>query len=255
MMVSLGLKMIRKTILNKAKFDINKLEPIVAAESCFIPALFVHGESDTFIPAHHSKELNAKYAGDKNLILVEGDHNSVRPRFFYDSVSIFFHNMLLSPEEQEDLKARKEEPSRFSLNRGFLSSGGMDVSGGSPNLYEPSLEELEEEMLRQALMLSLQESDGALAPEIDSSQSEHLTNGVPEKGEASNASDALKTHSNDGTVAGPEKPADPLRSSQEKRAGGSPSTSLRSSQERRAGGSPNAYLRSSGQNKQENGFV
>jgi hypothetical protein len=35
------------------------------------------------------------YAGDKNLVLVEGDHNSPRPDFFLDSVGIFFHNTLL----------------------------------------------------------------------------------------------------------------------------------------------------------------
>ena len=88
MMVSIGLRMIRKTIVSKAKFDIkyvffstppaplranssrppradehllsalySKLEPIAVVGSCFIPALFVHGESDTFIGPHHSHEL------------------------------------------------------------------------------------------------------------------------------------------------------------------------------------------------------
>jgi hypothetical protein len=33
------------------------LEPIAVVGSCFIPALFVHGESDTFIGSHHSHEL------------------------------------------------------------------------------------------------------------------------------------------------------------------------------------------------------
>jgi len=36
----------------------------------------------------------AKYGGDKNIIRVEGDHNSDRPFFMLDSVSIFFHNVL-----------------------------------------------------------------------------------------------------------------------------------------------------------------
>lgn len=35
-----------------------------------------------------------KYVGDKNLIKVEGDHNSNRPTFMMDSVSIFFYNVL-----------------------------------------------------------------------------------------------------------------------------------------------------------------
>jgi hypothetical protein len=34
------------------------------------------------------------YGGDKNILRVEGDHNSERPRFLYDSVAIFFLNTL-----------------------------------------------------------------------------------------------------------------------------------------------------------------
>ena len=36
--------------------------------------------------------------GDKNLIKFEGDHNSPRPQFYYDSVSIFFYNVLHPPQ-------------------------------------------------------------------------------------------------------------------------------------------------------------
>jgi len=35
-----------------------------------------------------------KYAGDKNVVKFEGDHNSVRPDFFFNSVVIFFFNTL-----------------------------------------------------------------------------------------------------------------------------------------------------------------
>lgn len=35
--------------------------------------------------------------GDKNIIKFEGDHNSPRPQFYYDSVSIFFYNVLHPP--------------------------------------------------------------------------------------------------------------------------------------------------------------
>jgi hypothetical protein len=36
--------------------------------------------------------------GDKNLIKFDGDHNSPRPQFYYDSVSIFFYNVLHPPQ-------------------------------------------------------------------------------------------------------------------------------------------------------------
>ena len=36
--------------------------------------------------------------GDKNIIKFDGDHNSSRPQFYYDSVSIFFYNVLHPPQ-------------------------------------------------------------------------------------------------------------------------------------------------------------
>lgn len=60
----------------------------------FTPALFGHGTGDTFINIAHSEKLHAAYAGDKNLIRFDGDHNCRRPEFFYNSVAIFFHNTL-----------------------------------------------------------------------------------------------------------------------------------------------------------------
>jgi cephalosporin-C deacetylase-like acetyl esterase len=89
-----GVKMIRETIKEKAKFDINDIEPKVYAERCFIPALFCHGLNDTFVNVHHCQDLYDVYAGEKNVTYVEGDHNSVRPNFFLDSVAIFFYNSL-----------------------------------------------------------------------------------------------------------------------------------------------------------------
>jgi hypothetical protein len=44
--------------------------------------------------AHRSEAIHAKYGGDKNLVLVEGDHNSPRPRFLYDSIGIFLTQTL-----------------------------------------------------------------------------------------------------------------------------------------------------------------
>jgi hypothetical protein len=46
------------------------------------------------VKPHHSKILYDIYPGDKNLISIDGDHNSLRPRFFKDSAAIFFYNTL-----------------------------------------------------------------------------------------------------------------------------------------------------------------
>ena len=93
-LVSTALWSVKKTIKSKAKFDVDKLTPIDHVKECFIPALFIAAEGDDFVAPHHTKKLHEAYAGDKNLVMVDGDHNSPRPNFFQDSASIFFMNTL-----------------------------------------------------------------------------------------------------------------------------------------------------------------
>lgn len=45
----------------------------------------------------HVLNVIVSLQGDKNIIKFEGDHNSSRPQFYYDSVSIFFYNVLHPP--------------------------------------------------------------------------------------------------------------------------------------------------------------
>jgi hypothetical protein len=92
--VNQALKLVKSTVYKKANFKLDDLEPIKFAQQCYIPALFVAAKDDTFVKPHHAKQLNDVYQGDKNLISIEGDHNSIRPRFFKDSAAIFFYNTL-----------------------------------------------------------------------------------------------------------------------------------------------------------------
>lgn len=96
--VSIALRMIRGSVKKQAGVDIRHISPIAHADKCFIPALFVAGEHDDFINKRHSEEIHARYAGDKNMIVVEGDHNSPRPKFMFDSVSIFLQTCLQIPQ-------------------------------------------------------------------------------------------------------------------------------------------------------------
>lgn len=88
------MKFIRRTIQAKADFDIDELNPIDHVDKTFIPSYFIAATEDNFIMPHHTQQLYQKYAGDKNLNMVEGDHNSPRPQHFMDSVGIFFYNTL-----------------------------------------------------------------------------------------------------------------------------------------------------------------
>ncbi|KDP29023.1 hypothetical protein JCGZ_16412 [Jatropha curcas] len=96
--VKMAVQYMRRIIQKKAKFDIMDLNCLKVAPKTFIPALFGHASDDKFIQSHHSDLIFKAYAGDKNMIKFDGDHNSSRPQFYYDSVSIFFFNVLHPPQ-------------------------------------------------------------------------------------------------------------------------------------------------------------
>ena len=95
--VSIAISFIKSTVLKRANFDIKLLAPIQHVASCFIPAMFIAAKDDDFVLPAHSQDMYKLYAGDKNIIIVDGDHNSVRPKFTYDSVSIFLITVLQIP--------------------------------------------------------------------------------------------------------------------------------------------------------------
>jgi len=104
--ISSAMSFVRKTIQNKAQFDINELSPIKNVQSGYNPSFFVAAKSDRFILPHHTQDLYKKYSGDKNLVLVDGDHNSVRPQFLLDSIAIFFFNTLLCEHLPKDMATK-----------------------------------------------------------------------------------------------------------------------------------------------------
>lgn len=147
------------------------VKPITKCETSFIPALFAHGEHDDFIKPHHSKKMQevyvklrlypmyithlqfngcvCRYAGDSNLILFDGDHNSERPSYFYDSVVIFLRQTLMVRDED-------------CLSVVDVSAGnGMHWMGGHAM---DSMRATEMEMMRRAMHLSLADNGRPEAP-------------------------------------------------------------------------------------------
>ncbi|KAH0915886.1 hypothetical protein HID58_030332 [Brassica napus] len=96
--IKFAIQYMRRAVQKKAKFDITDLNTIKVAKSCFVPVLLGHAIDDDFIYPHHSERIYEAYVGDKNIIKFEGDHNSQRPQFYFDSINIFFHNVLQPPE-------------------------------------------------------------------------------------------------------------------------------------------------------------
>lgn len=89
------IRFLRRSIKKKANFDIFKLDIVKFAKQWYSPWKFFYPESDDFVDPSHSQKLYKAYSGDKSITGFEGDHNSQRPQFFYDSGAIFFHNVLM----------------------------------------------------------------------------------------------------------------------------------------------------------------
>jgi len=94
----LVLKLMRKSILKKAGFDLTKLDTLAFAQKCFSPCKFFYPDKDDFVDPKHSKKLFGVYSGEKSINEFKGNHNTERPDFFYDSAAIFFHNVLMCDE-------------------------------------------------------------------------------------------------------------------------------------------------------------
>lgn len=57
-MLKLALKLMRASVKRKAGADINSVSPIDVVGRSLIPAMFGHGEEDSFINIQHSGELS-----------------------------------------------------------------------------------------------------------------------------------------------------------------------------------------------------
>ncbi|PIA39305.1 hypothetical protein AQUCO_02600034v1 [Aquilegia coerulea] len=135
--VKFAIQYMRKTIQKKAKFDITDLNTIKVAKSCFVPVLIGHAIDDDFIHPHHSERIYDAYVGDKNIIKFEGDHNSPRPQFYFDSITIFFHNVLHPPKMPIDGNSFDSMQNYFEKGSwdtmhevGYSNYGYVDASTG-----------------------------------------------------------------------------------------------------------------------------
>jgi hypothetical protein len=162
----MALSSIKSSVKSKANFNIEDLTPIKEVDSCFIPALFSHAHDDNFIKPHHSDDIYAKYAGDKNITKVDGDHNTPRPQFFMDSAGIFLTQalqvppqLMLDPEmvHMGRLPWHQGGMSRFYAARNPILSPIASPEEGPDGRF--AMENLDEEQLQRVLTETLMSPD------------------------------------------------------------------------------------------------
>ncbi|KAF0913583.1 hypothetical protein E2562_023297 [Oryza meyeriana var. granulata] len=160
--VKLAIQHMRKVVKRKASFDIMDLDTIQVAKRCFVPALFGHATEDDFILPHHSDKIYESYVGDKNIIKFDGDHNSPRPQFYFDSITIFFHNVLNPPDVPDD--------HYFLTPHGSLGQGHWDTAhdieyrfAQSPTARATTTEDAIAQLRSRRLMSRMEVPTGATA--------------------------------------------------------------------------------------------
>ena len=92
--VSMVMRMLKSSVKQEARFNIKHISPVSHAPKCFIPAMIVAGEHDDFIKKRHAEVIHRQYAGDKNLVIVDGDHNSPRPRYMIQGAMLFLQSCM-----------------------------------------------------------------------------------------------------------------------------------------------------------------
>jgi len=96
--VNAALRLVRATIRRKTGMDIMRLRPAENVSDCTMPAVFLVGSEDTFIPPHHTEAIFKQYAGEKRLITVDGGHNSMRPVFAMEAAAAVLKRSLNPPQ-------------------------------------------------------------------------------------------------------------------------------------------------------------
>jgi alpha/beta superfamily hydrolase len=96
------LAMVKETIQEKAKFNLDEIEPQKFIQNCDIPAFFIHGKEDNFVLPHHCHDLFNAYKGKKHKHMVKGNHNTARTREIKNKASIFLSEHLKDSETIKD---------------------------------------------------------------------------------------------------------------------------------------------------------
>jgi len=106
-LLSAALAVVRMRVKALADFDIDDVAPLGHVGGSYMPALFMHARSDTFVMPQHSEKLFAAYAGaNKQLFLFDGNHNSLRREEVVTSGVGFFCRSFRECAQDLELPAR-----------------------------------------------------------------------------------------------------------------------------------------------------
>jgi pimeloyl-ACP methyl ester carboxylesterase len=94
-LIQLAFPVVRAEAQRRIEMNIDYPFPINFVQFARTPLLLGHGTKDTFIPAHHSEMIFAKYGdASKQLYTFEAKHNSPRPCHWYQTAARFIYRQM-----------------------------------------------------------------------------------------------------------------------------------------------------------------
>ncbi len=127
--VKLLLVFMKRSVRKRASFRLEDVSPKDVVRNTFVPVLFGHGREDTFIGEWHSEQLFERHGAEvKRVVTFEGDHNSVRPSYWYD-VGMDFLVSALFVEGQTLNGVDDVERTEAVEQRGAAEAGAVGTEG------------------------------------------------------------------------------------------------------------------------------
>jgi pimeloyl-ACP methyl ester carboxylesterase len=131
--VKLVMRLIRRDIKKRAKFDMFKLKPIAKVHKCAVPAFFVVGLQDELVGPHHVEALYKLHNGPNQLFKFPGGHNSPRPFNFFIQALQFLRVMVGLMPLPDDLSTFDLSPAQRQQ-----AASGKTHKKVSPKRKKPS---------------------------------------------------------------------------------------------------------------------
>lgn len=108
LILSVGMRSVRKAVRDKAGFDVHDIDPLSACAtiSRSLPAILLQGTIDDIVQLPHAELLYAAYPSeDKELVVMEGiDHDSPRPKYATERAFVVLQRCLFDECGQESLR-------------------------------------------------------------------------------------------------------------------------------------------------------
>uniref|UniRef100_A0AAV1T7K2 Serine aminopeptidase S33 domain-containing protein n=1 Tax=Peronospora matthiolae TaxID=2874970 RepID=A0AAV1T7K2_9STRA len=139
--VRLVMRLIRRDIKKRAKFDMFELKPVAKINKCTVPAFFVVGLQDELVGPHHVEALYRLHGGPNQLFKFPGGHNSPRPSNFFIQALQFLRVMVGLMPLPDDLATFGLPPAQRRQTRSRTSDKKVPSMHPKPSrVYKNPLE-------------------------------------------------------------------------------------------------------------------